>query len=63
MKALDHTPIGADVPEPTTDGGSRLLDLADQMIRLPSDKFTGGQTITRTEWLRRHAETYGPVAS
>ena len=45
--------------EPRSRVGRRLLDLDDQPIRFPSDIFCGREAITREEWLRRHALTYG----
>ena len=49
--------------EPTHRAGRRLLDLADQPTRFPSDAFVGRDCITKAEWERRHAQTYGGGAA
>lgn len=66
MRSLAPTHQGTPPPlaephaeEPRTRAGRRLLDLDDQPIRFPSDAFCGREAITRDEWLRRHAITYG----
>lgn len=68
MKTLDPihngTPPTPKYPDPPRSrAGQRLLDLADQPTRFPSDTFVGSECITKGEWERRHAITYGSDAA
>jgi hypothetical protein len=59
MKALAPT-HEAPAPEPTLPPRLRRIDDDGRAISLPSEAFCGrGECITRDEWLRRHAATYG----
>jgi hypothetical protein len=49
--------------EPRSRVGRRLLDLAEQPTRFPSDAFVARECITKAEWERRHAATYGGGAT
>ena len=62
MRALTETHQG-NAPQPVhgdpTPRQQRLLDLAEQPTRFPSDAFVRAGCVTKAEWERRHALTYG----